>query len=127
MKFRIYKNSMLKNRTLYQSFKNALKGLFYSIKKERNIKIQMLFGFVVFLLASLFSFTYYEWIVLTFAVFFIIVAELFNTSIEYLIDLITLEYNKKAKKSKDIAASAVLITSMISLGIIISLFIRKVL
>lgn len=118
---------MLKNRTLYQSFKNALKGLFYSIKKERNIKIQMLFGFVVFFLASLFSFAYYEWIVLIFAVFFIIIAELFNTSIEYLIDLITEEYNKKAKKSKDIAASAVLITSMISLGIIVSLFIRKIL
>jgi diacylglycerol kinase len=51
----------------------------------------------------------------------VISAELINTSLENLTDLVTKEYHPLAGKAKDIAAAAVLILSVISVivGIIV--------
>jgi diacylglycerol kinase (ATP) len=52
---------------------------------------------------------------------------LFNTAIEFLIDLVSPEYNKKAGLVKDMSAGAVLITAVTALIIGLLIFMPKLL
>ena len=49
-----------------------------------------------------------EWCIVTFAIVLVIGAELFNTAIETIVDMVSPEKNPKAKLAKDISAAAVL-------------------
>jgi diacylglycerol kinase len=68
-----------------------------------------------------FNITHVEWLALVFAIGFVMVAEAFNTSIEIDIDLTSPEFHPYARDSKDVAAGAVLIATLIAvvIGIII--------
>jgi diacylglycerol kinase len=68
-------------------------------------------GVIVILLAVILRVSLTGLLFLLAAVFFVIVAEAFNTSIEKAIDLYTRERSELAKISKDVAAGAVLLTS----------------
>ena len=68
-----------------------------------------------------FSFIYglqaHEYAVLFFAIGFVIVTEMINTSIESVVNMKSHSYDQFAKVAKDIAAGAVLISSIISVCI----------
>jgi diacylglycerol kinase (ATP) len=53
-----------------------------------------------------------DMLVLVFAITLVIVAEMFNTAIEAVVDMITESYNPIAKLAKDVAAGAVLLAAM---------------
>ena len=53
-----------------------------------------------------------DMLVLVFAVTLVIVAEMFNTAIEAVVDMITENYNPAAKTAKDVAAGAVLLAAV---------------
>jgi diacylglycerol kinase (ATP) len=53
-----------------------------------------------------------ELLVLVFAISLVIIAELFNTAIESVVDLVTTTYHPLAKYAKDVAAGAVLIAAL---------------
>ena len=111
----------MKNRTLRQSFKNAFSGLTYAFIREKNVKIHTVFTVVVVLFGVFFKIEALEWLALIITIALVIVCELINTSIEAVVDMITKEYNEKAKIAKDIAAAAVLFSAIIStiVGIIV--------
>ncbi|MEJ6952021.1 diacylglycerol kinase [Natronospora cellulosivora (SeqCode)] len=97
---------------LLDSFNYALAGLVHTFKTQRNMKIHFTISFLV-LLASLFvEITKTELIIIFFAISLVIALELINTAIEVIIDMIAEEYRYRAKITKNIAASAVLIASM---------------
>ncbi len=52
-----------------------------------------------------------DMLVLVFAITLVIVAEMFNTAIEAVVDMITENYNPAAKLAKDVAAGAVLLAA----------------
>jgi diacylglycerol kinase (ATP) len=76
----------------------------------------MRFHFCVAVLALLAGVVYglnaTELLVLLFAISLVIIAELFNTAIEAVVDLVTSSYHPLAKYAKDVAAGAVLIASL---------------
>jgi len=102
----------LRGRKLIESFNNAISGVLYSLKTQRNMRIH--FGVAIAVLAvSLFmDFTRLELLVLFFTISLTIITEMINTSIEAAIDLITDKYHPLAKISKNVAAGAVLISAM---------------
>jgi diacylglycerol kinase (ATP) len=53
-----------------------------------------------------------DMLVLVFAITLVIVAEMFNTAIEAIVDMITESYSQVAKLAKDVAAGAVLLSAM---------------
>lgn len=53
-----------------------------------------------------------DMLVLIFAITLVIVSEMFNTSIEAVVDMVTEHYNPVAKLAKDVAAGAVLVSAM---------------
>ena len=97
---------------LINSFKYAIEGIISSFKTERNMKIQVLAMIVVIALGLFFKLNKVEWCFIIIAIASVISAELFNTAIETVVDMVSPERNPKAKLAKDIAAGAVLVVAI---------------
>ena len=68
-----------------------------------------------------------QWACLALAIGLVLVAEMFNTVVEALIDLHTSQLHPLAKAAKDVAAGAVLIASIAALGVAIAVFVPRLL
>lgn len=102
----------MKNRTLFGSLKNAFEGLKVAFTGERNFRIHCLAAAIVIVFGILFRLSFSKWVVLFLTMGFVLVSEIINTFTETLVDMITKEYSKEAKKVKDLAAGAVLISAI---------------
>lgn len=109
------KNKPTKNKTIIKSFNNAVQGLFYTIKSERNMKIHITAAAGILILSLFYSLTRAEFVIICLTVALVLICELFNTAFEVLVDLITDRYHPKAKAVKDVAAGAVFISALASL------------
>lgn len=116
-----------KNQKFFKALKNALNGIMYTLKTQRNLKIQIVFAILAVIFGFVLKINSVEWLILILTIFFVFFAELFNTAIETAVDLYTLEYNEKAKIAKDVAAGAVTISAICSIFIGIGLFGIKIL
>lgn len=67
-----------------------------------------------------------EWSIVLILFGLVISLELINTAIENVVDLVTEEYNEKAKNAKDIAAGAVLFSAIIAAIIGFIIFLPKI-
>lgn len=97
---------------LINSFKYAIEGIISSFKTERNMKIHVLAMIIVIVFGFVFMLDKIEWCFIIIAIISVISAELLNTAIETVVDMISPEKNPKAKLAKDIAAGAVLVVAI---------------
>ena len=95
-----------------QSLNCAIEGILWAVKSERHLRYHFVAAIAVLLLALFFRVTALEFFLLVLAAVLVIFAELMNTAIEALVDLATSEYHELAKRAKDVAAGAVLVTSV---------------
>lgn len=102
----------IRNKTLWTSFNNAIKGIIYVLKTQNNMRIHFLFAFVILVSSLFLNLTKIEVLILSFAIIFVLIAEMFNSAIEIVINLITDTYHPLARMAKDIAAGAVLFASI---------------
>ena len=98
----------------FKSFNIALIGLWLIIKNERNFRIQLIVAFVIGLLGIALDFVHQDWVNVGFLVCLVLITESFNSVIEALSDTISQEYRVNIKYAKDVAAGAVLISSITS-------------
>ena len=111
----------------YKSLGYAISGIIQCIQKERNIKIHLVFMFLVIICGFLFRLSITEWLVCILSFGLVISLELVNTAIEAVVDLCTQEYHPLAKIAKDTAAGAVLISAIASVVIGLIIFVPKIL
>lgn len=109
------------------SFKHALDGFVYAVRTQPNFRFHLLATFVVMLLGLYFSISPVEWLILVFTINMVLVAEMVNTSIEAMVDLITLEKRADAKIAKDVSAAMVLISATLSVIVALIIFLPKIL
>ena len=102
---------MHKRRTLVQSLNDAAEGVIYVIKNERNMRIHFLLGFLALLLAIFIGVSRIEWMILCTIISFVLAAEMMNTVIEELIDLVEPLSRPNVRIIKDISAGFVLVTA----------------
>jgi len=88
----------------------ATRGLIKGIASERNIKIQLLIGGIIILLALILNISKIYLITIIIVCFLVVILELFNRGFEKLIDLVSPDYNKEFGKVKDAIAGVVLLT-----------------
>jgi diacylglycerol kinase len=104
-----------------RSFVYAFNGIIKGIADQRNLRV--LIGIAATVLAAGFYYhiTAIEWCIILLCIGLVIGLELINSSIESLVDLVTLEKKPLAGKVKDMAAGAVLFASLLSsiIGLII--------
>ncbi|WP_239992572.1 diacylglycerol kinase family protein [Trichococcus alkaliphilus] len=115
-----------KNPNFFASVKHALDGIRTILEEEKNMRSHALFGLIPLLLAWFFESSTMEWIVIIFCIFLVIIMEFLNTIFENVVDLVTdYEYHPLAKKAKDIAAGAVLVTVFFTILIAAIIFLPK--
>ena len=103
-------------RGLIRSFGYAFRGIFYTLKHERNMRIHfvcMIYMYSFLLMADFFEITRTQFAIIFIANAIVVMGELFNTAIEAVVDMaeekFSEKYNRLAKISKDTAAGAVLV------------------
>lgn len=109
------------------SFKHAFDGFVYAIKTQPNFRFHLLATFVVVLMGVYFSVSPADWLILVFTINTVLVAEMVNTSIEAMVDLITLERRADAKVAKDVSAAMVLISAILAVIVALIIFLPKIL
>ena len=110
---------------LSRSFGFAFKGFKKSFKEESNMQVHVVMAILVIICGFLFKVSSLEWIVLLFAIGIVIGAELLNTAIENLVDLVTLEKNEQAALIKDVSAAFVMILAFVAAIIGLIIFVPK--
>ncbi len=108
---------------LFTKFWNAGKGFWILIKEEKSLWFHLIVTFAVITMGIIFNITNTEWMILALTIGLVIGMEIMNTGLEYLIDLVSFEYNLKAKKVKDLAAAATLFAAIISIAVGLIIFI----
>ncbi len=111
---------------LIYSFKYAFHGIPKALKSERNLKIHFVMMILVICFGFLFQIDIMEWLICFVCFGMVIMAELFNTAIETVVDLVSPEKNEFAGRAKDISAGAVLFAAIISAIIGLIIFIPKI-
>ncbi len=104
-----------------QSVLFAWRGILRLIRMEHNARIHLAIAVVVVLVALLIDLTTWEWVSLIISMAFVFTAELINTALEVLCDVVEPNHNKAIGEIKDFAAGAVLISAISS--IIVGIFV----
>lgn len=90
------------------SFKNAFAGLKWALTSQPNFRIHFALSILAIILGWYVGLAHVEWVLLAFTIFWGMAAEMVNTSLEAMTDLITQEWKKEAKVAKDVAAGMML-------------------
>ena len=97
---------------LKRCFMDALRGLYWVLKTEWNLRIHLAIALVVVLLGLLFKISAVEWLAVIICSALVIVAEVLNTSLEYLADAVHPEMDRGVGRAKDAAAAGVKIAAV---------------
>lgn len=95
-----------------QSFLPAINGIKDAFINEHNLRIHAFFTIIVVLLSVFLNLNAVEWSILIICIALVIGAEILNTAIEHMVNLVSPEMSAKAGRIKDLAAGAVLIFSI---------------
>jgi len=107
------------------SVKVALKGILYLFLYHRNMRIIFILGIVAFLLGLYFKLKGIELVALCVTITLVFMAEIFNTAIELMMDMLTDQYHTRIKLIKDIAAAVVVLVCLNAAVVGYILFIRR--
>lgn len=124
-KRKIEYNNALDAKRLGRSFKAAFDGICSTYKKEQNIKIHTVVAILVIIAGFIFKINYIEWLVCLVLIGFMLMAEFFNTAIEYVVDLASPDIHPLAKAAKDTASAGVLMMALIAAVTGLVIFIPK--
>ena len=111
-------------RTLKQSISNALKGIAFAFRTQRNMRIHSLAGILALCLATYLRLSLTNMAIIVLTVIVVMVSEMVNTAIECATDLQASDnFNPLVKVAKDVAAGAVWLSAIgaILIGILIFL------
>ncbi|HAQ02616.1 hypothetical protein A2467_00345 [Candidatus Nomurabacteria bacterium RIFOXYC2_FULL_36_8] len=98
----------------FKSTNHGLRGLGVFIKTTHNLWIHLFFAILAIYMGFVFSLSSVEWAVVILAIGLVVIAEAFNTAIEIDIDLTSPNYHPYARDTKDVAAGAVSIATIVA-------------
>jgi len=94
-----------------QSLGFAFQGLIIAWE-EKHVRVHVIIALLVAIAGFSFRVTHTEWLILLLLFALVISLEIMNTAIERFVDIVQPEWHEKAGKIKDLAAGAVLCTSI---------------
>jgi diacylglycerol kinase (ATP) len=110
-----------------RGFGYAFNGIWHAAATQLNFRVHLVAAIVAIYAGYALHISKDEWLWIILCIAIVLVAELFNTAIEFLVDLVSPDYNKKAGLVKDMSAGAVLITAIGALAIGLIIFVPKLL
>jgi len=109
-----------------KAFGFALQGILGFFKEESHAQIHLFMAVVVILAGIFFDISSFEWMICGLCIGIVLISEMFNSSMENMVNLVSPQENKLAGRAKDLAAGAVLIASCISALIGLFIFVPKI-
>jgi diacylglycerol kinase (ATP) len=113
----------LKSATLFDSFRHAADGLVYVLHRHRHMRYHFMLGALVLLVSAVLRVTRMELVMLCVAISLVIMAELVNTAIETVVDLVSPEFHPLAKIAKDVGGAVVLVASITAALVVVGVFV----
>lgn len=95
-----------------RSFRHAMAGLRTLLLTQHNARIHAVATVLVLAAGWSLGLSLAEWLWLVLAITLVWMAEAFNTALEFLADAVTLERHPLIGRAKDLAAAAVLISTI---------------
>lgn len=89
---------------------HGIRGLRLAWGEEASFRIEMFWGTLAVALSWFFGISAVEWLLVAAMIGFIFAAEIFNTALEEICDMVTLEHDPHIGKIKDLSAAAVLVS-----------------
>ncbi|NMB00208.1 MAG: phosphatase PAP2 family protein [Firmicutes bacterium] len=117
----------MKKRSLFVSVSDAIQGIIHVVRWERNMRIHLCLGLLVVILATVLGVTRLEMTALILTIGIMFVAELVNTAIEEIVDLVTPDFYPLAGVIKNISAGAVLVAASTAVAVGYLVFIDYIL
>lgn len=96
-----------------KSFGFALQGFRYTLATERNIRVMLGGAAFAVVMGLVLQLDLVSWAIVLLCIGCVLAAELMNTAIETVVDLVSPEYHPLAGHAKDIAAAAVYVLSFL--------------
>lgn len=113
----------MSNKHLGESFYHAFEGLSHAIWTQRHVRVQLFIVALSLALSYVMHLKPLELLFVVSAAALVMMAELFNTAIEVVVNMITDTYHPLAKIAKDVAAAGVLIASMYAFLVGVTVFV----
>ncbi|MCS7282825.1 MAG: diacylglycerol kinase family protein [Anaerolineae bacterium] len=107
----------MRNSSLRDAFRCAFSGLWYAFRTQRNFPIHLSVAAGVVVLAIWLHIPPSQWAVLLLTMGLVLVLELVNSALEYVVDLASPGIHPLAKAAKDVGAGAVLLAALVSVGV----------
>ncbi len=108
-----------------ESFNYAIAGLIHAIRTQKNMQIHLAAAVFVLSFSLLFDLSRVELSLVIIAISFVIFAELINTAVEVIIDILSRDYSFKARIAKNISAAAVVVAAGNAIFIAYLVFFKK--
>ena len=109
------------------SFRYAFKGLRIFFSTQHNAWVHAFIAVLVIAFGIFLKITAIEWILISFSIGLVLLTEMINTAIEFLVDKISPGFNEQAGTIKDLAAGSVLLASITSAIVGLIIFLPKLL
>lgn len=108
------------------SFKYAMRGLKGVLSSERNARIHLVFAFLAVILGLVLHIPGGHWLIVFLAIALVFFAEITNTAIEKMLNLLAKENNQIARIIKDTTAAGVLVCAITAFIIGIAVFLPRI-
>lgn len=96
-----------------KSFLFAVQGFRFAVRSERNIKVMLGGGAFALVMGAILQIDALSWAIVLLCCGVVISAELLNTAVETVVDLVSPEFHPLAGRAKDVAAAAVWVLSVV--------------
>ncbi len=120
------KNKKFGPKRVINATKNSLSGLISAYKSEPSLMILLVTSICTVILGFVFKIELFEWLFIIISLACCVGAELINTAIENVVDLVTREIHPLAKVAKDTASAAEFIFVMMSVCTLAIIYIPKI-
>lgn len=94
-----------------ESVNCAIEGILWTARTQKHMRWHFLCAMAVIFAALFFKIPADDFLLLTLAITLVLFAEIINTAVEVVVDMVSPDYHPLAKKAKDVAAGAVLIAA----------------
>jgi len=121
------RRSAIPRTSFLRSFSFAGQGVWHVVRTQRNMRVHLAAAAAVIVLALILRVGAVDWACLLGVIGLVLTAEALNTVVEAIVDLCTDEFHPLAKIAKDVAAGAVLISSVAAIGVGIAVFLPRLL
>jgi diacylglycerol kinase (ATP) len=105
-------DNIIKPKGWLGSLNCAVEGLLYAFKTQKHIKVHYLLAVGVLVLSLVLRLPTVEFVIFTVAIVILLLAEMMNTAIEEVVNLIEDRHHIIAKNAKDVSAGAVLVSAI---------------